>query len=66
VQQLWKNPEMDEALSTFGGFCELMGLTKIRDYLVTRRVHDVQEWGMYQLDAEGQGIQKELDERVKV
>lgn len=43
-----------------------MGLGKVRDYLVSRRVHEIQEWGLYQLDAEGQAIQKELDERVKV
>jgi len=66
VQQLWQNPEMDEAISSFGGFCELLGLTKVRDYLVSHRVHEINEWGLYQLDAEGQAIQKELDDRVKV
>lgn len=66
VQQLWQNAELVEAISSFGSFCELMGLGKVRDYLVSRRVHEIQEWGLYQLDAEGQAIQKELDERVKV
>jgi len=66
VQQLWQNPQMDEAISSFPGFCDILGLSKIRDYLVTRRVHEIDEWGLYQLDAEGQAIQKELDERLKV
>jgi exportin-5 len=57
---------MDQAIESFGGFCDLLGLSKVRDYLVSRRVHEIQEWGLYQLDAEGQAIQKELDERVKV
>jgi exportin-5 len=56
---------MDEALSTFGGFCDLLGLSKVRDYLVSRRVHEIQEWGQYRLDAEGQALQAELEERLK-
>jgi exportin-5 len=66
VQQLWQNPQMGEAISSFGGFCELLGLGKVSDYLVSRRVHEIKDWGLYQLDAEGQAIQKDLDDRVKV
>lgn len=66
VQQLWQDPALSEAVSSFGGFCELLGLTKVRDYLAARRVHEIRDWGSYQLDLEGQAIQKELDERVKV
>jgi exportin-5 len=65
VQHLWQNPEMNQAISSFSGFCGLLGLGRVRDYLVSRRIHEIQEWGLYQLDAEGQSIQKELDERVK-
>ncbi len=57
---------MDQAISSFGSFCDLLGLSRVRDYLVTRRVHEIDEWGLYQLDAEGQDIQKELEERLKV
>jgi exportin-5 len=65
VQHLWKNPEMNQAITSFNGFCDLLGLSRVRDYLVSRRVHEIQEWGLYQLDAEGQSIQKDLDNRVK-
>jgi exportin-5 len=65
VQQLWQNTEMHQGLASFGGFCDLLGLGRVRDYLVSRRVHEVEDWGLFQLDAEGQSIQKELDERVK-
>ena len=57
---------MDHALASFGGFSDLLGLSKVRDYLVSRRVHEIEEWGLYQLDEEGQSLQKELDERLKV
>jgi len=66
VQQLWQNSEMDEAISSFTGFCELLGLSQVRDYLVTRHVHDIDDWGLYQLDAQGQAMQKDLEERLKV
>jgi len=66
VQIAWQNPEMDKAISSFGGFCELLGLNQVREYLVSRRVHEIQEWGFYQLDAEGQAVQKQLEERLKV
>jgi exportin-5 len=66
VQQLWQNPEMGEAISSFSGFCDLLGLGQVRDYLVTRRVHEINEWGQYQLDGEGQAIQKQLEDRLKV
>ena len=66
VQQLWQNPKMDEAISSFAGFCELLGLSQVRDYLVTRHVHEIDDWGLYQLDAQGQAMQKDLEERLKV
>jgi exportin-5 len=66
VQQLWQNPKMDEAISSFSGFCELLGLSQVRDYLVTRHVHEIDDWGLYQLDAQGQAMQKDLEERLKV
>ena len=66
VKQLWQNPELDEALSSFNGFCELLGIGKVRNYLVSHRVHEVSDWSTMQLDDEGQAMQAELNERVKV
>lgn len=57
---------MTEAISSFDGFCELLGLNKIKDYLVSRRANEIQDWGVHPLDAEGQVIQKELNLRLKV
>ncbi|KAG0647223.1 hypothetical protein D0Z07_7030 [Hyphodiscus hymeniophilus] len=65
VQQMWQNPEMNQAIGSFNGFCELLGLSRVKDYLVARRVHEIREWGLYQLDAEGEAIQKDLDSRLK-
>lgn len=51
---------------SFSGFCDLLGLSKVRDYLISRQVHAIEEWGLYQLDTEGQMIQKDLEARLKV
>lgn len=66
VTQSWQNAELEQAITSFGGFCDLLGLTKVLDFLVSRRVHEIEEWNHYQLDAEGQAIQKELEHRLKV
>lgn len=65
VQQLWQNPQMDQAIETFPGFCDLLGLNEVRDYLVSRRVHTISDWGKCPLDEEGQRLQKQLEERLK-
>ncbi|PBP25975.1 ARM repeat-containing protein [Diplocarpon rosae] len=65
VKQSWQDPELDQALTSFGGFSDLLGLGKVKDYLVARRVHEIEDWGLYQLDPKGQSIQKELEERLK-
>lgn len=66
IKQLWQNPQLDEAVSSFDNFCNLLGLGKVREYLVSREVHKVGDWGTFKLDAEGQAMQAELNERVKV
>jgi exportin-5 len=66
TKQLWQNPQLDEALSSFSGFCELLGIGKVRDYLVSHRVHEIADWSTLKLDDEGQAMQAELNERVKV
>lgn len=66
VKQLWQNPGLDEALSSFNGFCELLGIGKVRNYLVSHSVYEVLDWSTMPLDDEGQAMQTELNERVKV
>lgn len=57
---------MNHAVEGFPGFCDLLGLNRVRDFLVTRRVHEIQDWSTYQLDSEAQSIQKDMEERLKV
>lgn len=66
VKQLWQNNELNEVVSSFEGFCTLLGLQKARDYIVARSVHEVQDWSALPLDPEGQAIQAEMNDRLKV
>ncbi|KKA28011.1 hypothetical protein TD95_004848 [Thielaviopsis punctulata] len=59
----WKNPQLLEAISTYEGFCQMMGLDKAQQYLASRKVHEIKEWGDCKLDEEGLRIQAELEER---
>lgn len=65
VQASWQNPDLPRTLTSFDSFCELLGFGQVRAYLISRKVHEVQDWASYQLDAEGQALQVELNERVK-
>lgn len=66
LKKQWESPELASALSSFPGFCERMGLTRIQAYLTTRRAHEIEEWNLYQLDAEPKEIQKDLEDRLRV
>lgn len=43
-----------------------MALDKAQKHLASRNVHEVMDWGSYELDAEGSALQNELEERQKV
>jgi exportin-5 len=66
VKTQWKNDRLVQALSSYGGFCELMALDKAQDYLAQRRIHEITDWGSVELDAEGRSLQAELEERQTV
>jgi exportin-5 len=57
---------MKQALGSYSGFCELLGLDKVQKYLVGRRINDVADWGSTGLDAEGLALQAELEQRQSV
>ncbi|KAA8913607.1 armadillo-type protein [Sphaerosporella brunnea] len=65
VKQSWVDPGLTEALASFEGFCRLLGLDRVQDYLVSRRVHEMEDFSQFTLDAEGQALQSELAEKFK-
>lgn len=66
VKQGWSDPNLTEALRSFQGFCQLLGLDKVQEYLISRRVHEIPDFSNHPLDTEGQALQNELTEKFKV
>lgn len=66
IRDAWNRPELTEALSTFDGFCKLMGLDQVQQYLSSRRVNEIQDFSNFSLDEEGQALQAGLAEKYKV
>ncbi|KAI2622669.1 ARM repeat-containing protein [Hypomontagnella submonticulosa] len=62
----WQNDRLKHALSSYPNFCELMALDKVQDYLARKQMQNIPDWGSVELDAEGQALQAELEERQTV
>ncbi|KAH9890878.1 armadillo-type protein [Xylariomycetidae sp. FL2044] len=63
VKRQWQDANLQRALSSHANFWEMMGLDKAQDYLRRKGVHEIRDWGSVQLDAEGQSLQAELEQR---
>ncbi|XXH01122.1 phosphatidylinositol 4,5-bisphosphate-binding protein [Hypoxylon texense] len=62
----WQDDGLKQALSSYAGFCELMALDKAQSYLAKRQMQNISDWGSVELDAEGQALQAELEERLTI
>ncbi|KAL2263309.1 hypothetical protein VTK26DRAFT_7292 [Humicola hyalothermophila] len=63
VKNQWKDESLKQALGSYDGFCQLLGLDKAQKYLAQRRIHEIADWGLIDLDAEGLALQAELEQR---
>ncbi|KAK3322100.1 armadillo-type protein [Apodospora peruviana] len=63
VKDQWKDTSLKQALSSFEGFCRLLGLDQAQKYLASRRIDGINDWGSAELDAEGLALQSELEQR---
>ena len=66
IAQSWQDPNLIKSLETFQGFCDLAGVGRVQQYLVSRQVHKIQDWSAYQLDDEGKSIQAEMNDKLQV
>lgn len=63
VQAQWQTPELERALSSYSGFCEMVGLDKAQEYVIRKRIDQAADWGSVELDAEGLALQADLEAR---
>lgn len=66
VIEAWQDPALTEALSTFSGFCSIVGLEGLPEYLSSRNYASVQDWSDTRLDDEGKARQDEIQSRIMV
>jgi len=66
VKEQWRNPEVQQSLTSYEGFCQLIGLDKAQRYLAQRQIHQVGDWGEVMLDEEGLALQAEMENRQAV
>ena len=66
MKSQWNNDGLKQALSSYGGFCELLGLDRAQKYIAQHRIHEIGDWGSVDLDAEGRALQDDLEERQTV
>ena len=66
IQASWEDPEFERRLQSFGGFCELVGVTGAQDYLYSHGAHSIRDWSSFELDEEGKTIQTRMGGRFMV
>ncbi|KEZ43591.1 hypothetical protein SAPIO_CDS4518 [Scedosporium apiospermum] len=66
IKAQWQSPQLKESISSYQAFCQLLGLDKAQQYLASRKVNQVKDWGACDLDAEGLALQAELEERLRL
>ncbi|KAI0409384.1 ARM repeat-containing protein [Xylaria palmicola] len=63
IRAQWQDTRLNHGLTSHASFCELMGLDKAQEYVVRKRMHEIQDWGSVELDEEGRALQIELEAR---
>jgi len=66
VTKAWQDPELTEALSTFSGFCRLVGMDQLPQYLSRHNYALPQDWASAVLDDEGKLMQDDMQARTLV
>lgn len=66
LKQAWVDPNLTRGLQSFQGFCDILGLTGMTDYLMSRRVYEISDFSQHPLDEQGQALQNALTERFKL
>ncbi|MCJ1390853.1 hypothetical protein MMC18_003714 [Xylographa bjoerkii] len=61
VIQKWQDPSLSSSLSSFSGFCDLLGLSNLQNYLVSRKVNQIEDWAAAPLDDEGQAMRFQME-----
>ena len=62
----WQSSELSNALSSFNGFCDLIGMANVQQYFTTRAVHNIQNWSAHPLDDLGMSLRSQMQDALEV
>ena len=62
----WRTPSLRNSLSSFNGFCELLGLGSLQQYALSRGMHRTHDWSSQPLDEEGRVLQSRIQDSLEV
>ena len=57
---------MKSVLSSFSGFCHVLGLESVGPYLQARNAQQLSDWSEVNLDEEGKALQKQMNQKFQV
>jgi exportin-5 len=66
VVESWQSPALTQSLSSFKGFCELLGVDGVQNYMQSRRANKLEDWSSVQLDDEGKNMQTRMNDLFQV
>ena len=61
VIRTWQDPALSASLSNFAGFRDLLGLSNLQNYLVKRKVNQIEDWAAAPLDDEGKVLRLQIE-----
>ncbi|GAB7356132.1 hypothetical protein MBLNU459_g6730t1 [Dothideomycetes sp. NU459] len=64
ILESWQSPQLTEELSSFQGFCRLVGLEGLPHYLMSRKYSTVQDWSREPLDQDGKARQADVQAKT--
>ncbi|KAK1139975.1 karyopherin [Aspergillus melleus] len=65
INQAWQEEELRQMSSSFGGFCDMLGLQSVGPYMQTRQAQKLEDWTSVPLDDEGRRIQEEMTRKFQ-
>ncbi|CAK7266213.1 karyopherin [Sporothrix epigloea] len=63
VKAQWGLPGLEQSLSSFSSYTEMVGLDKAQLYIARHQIDKIGDWGSIELDAEGLELQADLEAR---
>ena len=62
----WQKPELNQPLTNFASFCEMLGIKSIEQYFLQRDAIQIEDWTSQPLDTEGQAFQDRMQEALSM